>query len=146
MNRWDSLAKLASDDEAAEVLFRSFFDELGQIQRDSLEKQAGIGAVGSLVAGAARLGSRAAPQLQHASKLWSAGRAALRNPRGAMNLMRGTFQRGGGGWQGIKAVGATPVGQVAGIAGLGAAGTVGAGARALAGPRPPKPPTAPGPR
>jgi hypothetical protein len=81
----------------------SFLEELSEI-----EKRAFVGGLGRMITGGVKiLGRLGAKGAQKATLpgLWRHGRMA--------------YGKAGGGWKGLKAMGAAPIGQAAGTAGLG---------------------------
>jgi len=98
-----------------EQFFTSAFDEIGELMRDDLVKEA-LGA--GLIQGAKTVGSQ----------LLGAGRLLAKNPRGSMQIMRGTYRGAGGGLKGARAVLGTRMGQAAALgAGTAVAAPVAAG-------------------
>ena len=97
-----------------EQFFKSAFDEIGDLMRDDLVKEA-LGA--GLMQGLKTFGRAAG---RHARSVGQAGLTAAKNPSRALGSMRGTYTRAGGGLKGVGAVMRTPVGQAATAAGLGA--------------------------
>jgi len=139
-----------TNDEAYEIMFRSFYDELGSIEKEAMEKEAilgalkGIGGVIGMAGGIKPLASSLARGAgRYGKQMWTAGTQALKNPQLAGQAMKSVYQGAGGGLKGIGAVAKTPMGAAIGIGGAGVAaaplvGAYGAG-RAVGGRRQPQP-------
>lgn len=97
------------NEELTEIMYAAMFDELNSIEKESMDKEAIIGAISK---GIGVLPKAVQPAAQAATGLFAKG-----GLRGAGQAMKGAYQAAGGGLKGVGAAMRTPIGQAATAAG-----------------------------